>query len=91
MKKRIVLFLMVLASVSMLISSFARAESASDSDSICGVSTQQANELQVFINQDEALLKISRKDSDIAVLKEKIAEERRELEDVSKDINANCN
>ena len=91
MKKRVVLFLMVLASVSMLISSFAHAEAASDSDSICGTWGRQEIELQEYLNKDEALLKILRKDSDVAALKAKIAEERAELEDIKKDLNANCN
>ena len=95
MKKRIVLFLMILVSVSMLISSFARAQSTdqeSSLDTFCSSANQQGARNIEPDRLREAKLRLTqtRDPRKRAVLLAAINKEQKENDDYIKALDANC-
>jgi len=90
MKKRIVLFLMILVSISMLVSSFARAQEG-DVNAFCSTANQQGvPELDRMIMENTVNLSNSKNGRERAQLKLIIAEELKERNELAKALDANC-
>jgi hypothetical protein len=94
MKKRIILGLVLLASISMLVSSLARAQDATtnaDSDSMCTTaSTQYLASADQEIANDKALLAMATDDDTRDLLEAKILDLQIEKQELNAQLDMNC-
>ena len=94
MKKRIVLGLVLLASISMLLSSFAHAQSSNTdaaSDSMCtSAQTQYLANADQEISNDQALLAAATDDDTRDLLTAKILDLQKEKQELNAQLDMNC-